>query len=132
MWSYRESTSATSAVEPTCMPCACIFIVYCVVRLLHGMHPRGGLWTLQQVALQRTKLRVLHLVWSRATAHELVYALEDGSLHLLRLRVDTASSSATASWGPAQVRLAANGEPCMLLDLCTRSSDLLHMLESRL
>jgi hypothetical protein len=29
------------------------------------------------------------------------------------------------------VRLAVTGEPCMLLDLCTRSSDLLHMLESR-
>jgi hypothetical protein len=41
MWSYRESTSATSAVEPTCIPCACTFIMYCVV-LTAAQHASQG------------------------------------------------------------------------------------------
>ena len=87
---------------------------------LHSMHLRGGPWTLERVALQRTKLRVLHLVWSRATARELAYALEDGSLHLMRLQLDTASSLVSSSWKHAQVCIAATEEPCMLVILYVR------------
>lgn len=58
------------------------------------------------MALQRTRLRVLDLAWSRAIPSELVYALEDGSLHLLRASVQAVRGAAppNASWPAAQVR----------------------------
>jgi hypothetical protein len=78
--------------------------MFCAANM-RSLHLRSDGWTLKQVALQRTKQRILCLVWSRALAHELVFALEDGSLHLLRSRVETVDSPAASSWEAAQVRI---------------------------
>ena len=45
------------------------------------------------VALQRTKQRPLSMAWNRLIPGELVYALEDGSVHMLT--VDTPAAAGT-------------------------------------
>lgn len=75
-------------------------------------------WNLKQVAIQRTRQRVLNLAWSRAMPSELVYALEDGSLHLLRANAGAASVAAPpdGAWPTAEVQSTPQPSPAHLLD----------------
>jgi hypothetical protein len=93
---------------------------------------RCDLWTLEPVALQRTTLRTLHLAWSRAVAHELVYALEDGSLHLLRSSVEPAGNTANPSWPKAQARTVSQWGQLMLVALHANHGTItLHILQAK-